>query len=54
MTASITRSSDSVSLIDVSSVLVASFGTHVDDLPELPFTATDPLIVGRRNPIEKY
>jgi len=36
------------------SVLAASFGTHVDDLPEFPFTPSDPLIVGRRNPIEKY
>ncbi|AMO60791.1 cupin [Mycolicibacterium phlei] len=31
-------------------VLAATFGTHLDDLPDLPFTPADPLIVGRRNP----
>jgi len=31
-------------------VLAAAFNTHVDDLPNFPFTPADPLIVGRTNP----
>lgn len=33
-------------------VLAASFGIPVDQLPELPFTPIDPLIVGKVNPID--
>ncbi|MGV9801927.1 cupin domain-containing protein, partial [Mycobacterium sp. NPDC003449] len=32
-------------------VLAAAFGTHIEDLPDFPFTPVDPLIVGRRNPV---
>lgn len=34
-------------------VLAATFNTHIEDLPEFPFTPIDPLIVGRRNPLER-
>ncbi|BBX35893.1 oxalate decarboxylase OxdC [Mycolicibacterium mageritense DSM 44476 = CIP 104973] len=34
-------------------VLAATFDTHIDDLPEFPFTPADPLIVGRRNPVDR-
>lgn len=34
-------------------VLAATFGTHIDDLPDFPFTTADPLIVGRRNPLDR-
>ncbi|BBX66251.1 cupin [Mycobacterium saskatchewanense] len=33
-------------------VLAATFNTHIDDLPELPFTKADPLIVNRVNPVD--
>jgi oxalate decarboxylase len=33
-------------------VLAATFGTHIDDLPDFPFTKADPLIVNRRNPVD--
>jgi oxalate decarboxylase len=33
-------------------VLAAAFGTHLDDLPTFPFTPADPLVVGRRNPLD--
>jgi len=33
-------------------VLAAAFDTHLDDLPEFPFTPADPLIVGRTNPLD--
>lgn len=33
-------------------VLAATFNTHIDDLPDFPFTKTDPLIVTRRNPLD--
>lgn len=33
-------------------VLAATFNTHIDDLPDFPFTPADPLIVGRRNPLD--
>ncbi|KUH64167.1 cupin [Mycolicibacterium novocastrense] len=33
-------------------VLAAAFNTHVDDLPNFPFTPIDPLIVGRKNPVD--
>ncbi len=33
-------------------VLAAAFNTHIDDLPNFPFTPADPLIVGRRNPLD--
>ena len=33
-------------------VLAAAFNTHVDDLPNFPFTPADPLIVGRTNPVD--
>lgn len=35
-------------------VLAASFNTHIDDLPEFPFTPADPLIVERRNPVDAH
>ncbi len=34
-------------------VLAAAFNIHIDDLPELPFTKTDPLIVTRNNPLDE-
>lgn len=34
-------------------VLAAVFNTHIDQLPDFPFTPTDPLIVGRRNPLDR-
>jgi hypothetical protein len=34
-------------------VLAATFNTHIDDLPDFPFTKADPLIVGRRNPLDR-
>ena len=33
-------------------VLAAAFNTHIDDLPNFPFTAADPLVVGRTNPVD--
>ncbi len=33
-------------------VLAASFGVALEDMPELPFTPIDPLIVGRTNPVD--
>ncbi|CAN5568632.1 cupin domain-containing protein [soil metagenome] len=33
-------------------VLAAAFDTHIDDLPEFPFTPADPLIVSRTNPLD--
>ena len=33
-------------------VLAASFATHLDDLPNFPFTPADPLIVSRVNPVD--
>lgn len=33
-------------------VLAAAFNTHIDDLPNFPFTPSDPLIVARRNPVD--
>ena len=33
-------------------VLAAAFNTHIDELPQFPFTPTDPLIVSRRNPVD--
>lgn len=33
-------------------VLAAAFNTHIDDLPNFPFTPADPLIVARRNPLD--
>jgi oxalate decarboxylase len=33
-------------------VLAAAFNTHIDDLPNFPFTPADPLIVDRRNPLD--
>ena len=33
-------------------VLAATFDTHIDDLPNFPFTKEDPLIVERRNPVD--
>ncbi|MBY0387764.1 MAG: cupin domain-containing protein [Mycobacterium pseudokansasii] len=34
-------------------VLAATFNTHIDDLPQFPFTNTDPLIVTRNNPLDE-
>jgi oxalate decarboxylase len=34
-------------------VLAATFNTHIDDLPEFPFTKSDPLIVTRNNPLDR-
>lgn len=33
-------------------VLAAAFDTHIDDLPEFPFTPADPLVVSRINPLD--
>lgn len=33
-------------------VLAAAFDTHIDDLPDFPFTKADPLIVNRLNPLD--
>jgi oxalate decarboxylase len=33
-------------------VLAATFNTHIDDLPNFPFTPADPLIVTRSNPVD--
>lgn len=33
-------------------VLAAAFDGHLDDLPEFPFPAADPLIVSRINPLD--
>ena len=33
-------------------VLAATFNLHIDDLPDFPFTKTDPLIVNRTNPVD--
>jgi oxalate decarboxylase len=35
-------------------VLAAAFDTHVDDLPNFPFTKADPLIVNRTNPLDAH
>lgn len=35
-------------------VLAATFDTHVDDLPNFPFTKADPLIVNRVNPLDAH
>ena len=35
-------------------VLAATFDTHIDDLPNFPFTKADPLIVNRCNPVDAY
>jgi oxalate decarboxylase len=35
-------------------VLAATFNTHIDDLPDFPFTKADPLIVNRRNPVDAH
>jgi oxalate decarboxylase len=34
-------------------VLAAAFDTHIDDLPQFPFTPADPLIVTRVNPVDE-
>ncbi|KZS85585.1 cupin domain-containing protein [Mycobacterium persicum] len=34
-------------------VLAATFNTHIDDLPQFPFTNIDPLIVTRSNPVDE-
>jgi oxalate decarboxylase len=34
-------------------VLAAAFATHIDDLPDFPFTPADPLIVSRINPVDQ-
>jgi len=34
-------------------VLAATFGMHIEDLPDFPFTADDPLIVNRTNPVDE-
>jgi oxalate decarboxylase len=34
-------------------VLAAAFNTHIEDLPQFPFTPADPLIVGRVNPVDQ-
>ena len=34
-------------------VPAAAFNTHIDDLPQFPFTPADPLIVKRRNPVDE-
>jgi oxalate decarboxylase len=33
-------------------VLAATFNTHIDDLPNFPFTPADPLIVRKSNPVD--
>jgi len=35
-------------------VLAATFDTHIDDLPNFPFTKADPLIVNRLNPLDAH
>ncbi|MFD6199191.1 cupin domain-containing protein [Mycobacteriaceae bacterium NPDC060252] len=35
-------------------VLAATFNTHIEDLPNFPFTSADPLIVSRNNPVDQY
>jgi oxalate decarboxylase len=35
-------------------VLAATFNTHIDDLPNFPFTNADPLIVTRKNPVDEH
>ena len=35
-------------------VLAAAFNTHIDDLPNFPLTPTDPLVVGRTNPVDEH
>lgn len=34
-------------------VLAATFNTHLDDLPDFPFTKSDPLIVNRHNALDR-
>ena len=36
----------------VSEVMAATMGVPLGELPELPFTPEDPLIVERRNPVD--
>jgi oxalate decarboxylase len=33
-------------------VLAVAFNTHIDDLPQFPFTPADPLIVTKTNPVD--
>ncbi|EUA12733.1 cupin domain protein [Mycobacterium kansasii 732] len=35
-------------------VLAAAFNTHLEDLPDFPFTKADPLIVNRLNPLDAH
>jgi oxalate decarboxylase len=35
-------------------VLAASFNVHIDDLPDFPFTSSDPLVVTRNNPLDAH
>jgi oxalate decarboxylase len=35
-------------------VFAATFNMHIDDLPNFPFTKTDPLIVTRNNPVDEH
>jgi oxalate decarboxylase len=35
-------------------VLAATFNMHIDELPNFPFTKTDPPIVTRSNPVDEY
>lgn len=35
-------------------VLAAAFGTHIDNLPQFPFTPADPLVVRRINPLDAF
>jgi oxalate decarboxylase len=35
-------------------VLAAAFNTHIDDLPQFPFTPADPLIVKKSNPVDAH
>lgn len=35
-------------------VLAAAFNTHIDELPTVPFTPADPLVVGRVNPVDAH
>jgi oxalate decarboxylase len=44
----------SAHLMCPSKVLAAMFDTHIDDLPDFPFTKADPLIVNRLNPLDAH
>jgi oxalate decarboxylase len=35
-------------------VLATTFDAHIDDLPDFPFTKSDPLIVNRLNPLDAH